>query len=115
MESSSSRIALETEIVAGASKIPLVFDPEKAAFQIDLVLKMLLKVNSLYQNKSSAIKECAILFKRFCIYSDTIIRQMPITMITNFQGKIQSLKAQIIFAEAKYKEIINQLCSPSGP
>ena len=55
MESSSSRIALETEIVADASKIPLTFDPEKATFQIDLVLKMLLKVNSLYQNKSSSI------------------------------------------------------------
>lgn len=45
---SNTRIALETEIITGASKYPLKFEPDQAATQIDLVLKMLLRVNSLY-------------------------------------------------------------------
>jgi hypothetical protein len=49
------------------------------------------------------------LFKRFCIYADTIIRQMPITMVTSKQGKIETLRTQIRFAEGKFKEIVNQI------
>ena len=73
MDSSGARIALETDIITHASKTPLIFEADKAAAQIELVLKMLLQVNSLYTNKSRTLKECAILFKRFCMYADTIV------------------------------------------
>ena len=54
MDSSSnnnplSRQELETEILTRASNTPFTFDPEKADSQIELVLKMLLQVNSQYQ------------------------------------------------------------------
>ena len=42
MDSSKSRIELETELISKASNGSFTFDPEKADSQIELVLKMLL-------------------------------------------------------------------------
>ena len=72
MESSGNRMALETDIMMSATKVPLALDLENPSTQIELVLKMLLQVNSQHTTKAKPPKDCAILFKRFCIYSETI-------------------------------------------
>ncbi len=72
MESSGNRMMLEAEIMIYAKRYPLVLDLESPSTQIELVQELFFEVNSQHTTKAKHPKDCAILFKRFCIYSETI-------------------------------------------
>ena len=84
-------MALENDIMMSATKVPLVLDLESPSTQIERVMTMLQHVNCQHMTNAKPPKDCAILFKRFCIYSEAIFKQMPNSMKSNYQGKLATL------------------------